>query len=42
MLNLIEYYSNRLAQEIHEVHMVKRPHKPLGQVEWSDIKADFA
>ena len=22
--------------------MVKRPHKPLGQVEWSDIKADFA
>ena len=42
MLNLIEYYSNRLAQEIGEVHMVRRPRGPLDQVDWSDIKVDFA
>ena len=42
MLNLIQYYSNRFAQEIREVHMVRRPRGPLDQVDWSDIKVDFA
>ena len=42
MLNLMEHYFNRLAQEIREVNMVRRPRRQLDQVDWSDIKADFA
>ena len=37
MLNLLEYHSSQLVQEIHEVHMVRQPHE---QADRSDIQAD--
>ena len=41
MLNLIGFYSNRLAQELNEAHMVRRSHGLLEQVDWSDIQGPF-
>ena len=39
MLNVLELYSNQVAQEVHEVYIVWGPHEPLEQVNWSDIQA---
>ena len=41
MFTLLEYHSNVLAQEVHEVNMVRRTHGPLEEVDWSDIQADL-
>ena len=42
MQNMPFQHSNVLAQEIHEVNMVKEPHGPLKQGYWSAGKADVA
>ena len=42
MLHLLECHSNRLAQEVHEVHIMTRPHGLLEQVNyWGDIQAEI-
>jgi len=41
MLSLIFEYSNGLAQEVHEVHMMREPHGTLEKDHWSAKKADF-
>ena len=39
MIEMLEYYSNRLAQEVHVVQNLRGPHRLIEPLNWSDILA---